>query len=192
MTNRMFVGYITRLQKALASVDYEVVARILSILETAEANGRSIFIAGNGGSAANASHFAVDLGKLASDRSSRCFRAISLSDCVPWITASSNDSGYNSIFARQLQSLSRPEDVLICVSVSGRSPNILAAIQWARTHKLVTVLLSGAPGVPLGDLAHSPDVNLIIPECHYGVVEDVHMAVLHMLCYSLAKDETLL
>ncbi len=177
--------YIAAQQRALSSVTPAQLAPLIETLREAHRNDRQIFVIGNGGSASNASHFAVDLGKGASDKLPRRFRVQSLTDNTAWITAIGNDYSYDDIFVRQLQNFARPGDVLITASVSGNSPNLVKAFQWAQDTGLKTIALVGSKRGRLADLGtESGHQVIVIDDTHYGRVEDVQMNILHMLCYA--------
>ncbi len=177
--------YIAAQQRALSSVTPAQLAPLIETLREAHQKDRQIFIIGNGGSASNASHFAVDLGKGASDKLPRRFRVQSLTDNTAWITAIGNDYSYDDIFVRQLQNFARPGDVLITASVSGNSPNLVKAFQWAQDTGLKTIALVGSKRGRLADLGtESGHQVIVIDDTHYGRVEDVQMNILHMLCYA--------
>lgn len=173
--------YIAAQQRALSTISAAQLAPLIETLREAHKNDRQIFAIGNGGSAANASHFAVDLGKGASDKLARRFRVLSLTDNTSWITAIGNDYSYDDIFLRQLQNYARRGDVVITASVSGNSPNLVKAFQWAKENGVKTIALVGAKRGKLADLA---DQAIVIGDTHYGRVEDVQMNILHMLCYA--------
>jgi D-sedoheptulose 7-phosphate isomerase len=143
-----------------------------------------LFACGNGGNAANASHFATDLGKGASAVTPRPFRVLSLTDNTPWLTAIGSDFAYEDVFVRQLENHAESGDVLLVSSVSGGSPNLVAAVRWAREHGLVTMALTGAKRGAVADLV---DHLLVVPDTHYGRVEDAQMSVLHMICYAIIE-----
>ena len=124
-------NYIAAQHRAVDSIPLDAVAKATETVRIAWENDRQIFAIGNGGSAANASHFATDLGKGSSDAVGKRFRVQSLTDNLAWITALGNDYSYEEIFSRQLANYARPEDVLIVVSVSGNSPNLVKALDWA-------------------------------------------------------------
>ena len=147
---------------------------------------RQIFAIGNGGNAASASHFATDLGKGASDKMARRFRILTLADNMPWLTALANDYCYDDVFVRPLQNYARPGDVLIGSSVSGSSPNLVRAFEWARQNDLRTIALVGAKRGPMAELAEQ---TLVIDDTHYGRVEDAQMTIYHMLCYAFMEGE---
>ncbi len=177
--------YISQQQKALDSIDANQVAGITKILKEAHENGRQIFVFGNGGSAANASHFATDLGKGSSDTLGKRFRVLSLNDNVSWMTAISNDYSYEDVYQRQLENYAVPGDVVLTMSVSGNSPNLVKAFNWAKEHQLTTIALVGAKRGALADLAQH---CIVIDSEHYGRVEDAHMGICHMLCYAFMEN----
>jgi D-sedoheptulose 7-phosphate isomerase len=173
--------YLEAQKRAVDSLDPAMLAGLVETLRTAWREDRQVFAIGNGGSAANASHFAVDLGKGASDVLPRRFRVLSLTDNVPWLTALGNDYAYDDVFVRQLACYGRPGDVLIAASVSGNSPNLVKAFEWATAHGLRTVALVGARRGRLAELAAQA---VVVGDTHYGRVEDVHMHILHLICYA--------
>jgi D-sedoheptulose 7-phosphate isomerase len=177
-------GYVAQQKAALDSIDLVAVGRLVERLRRAVAEDRQIFVFGNGGSAANASHFATDLGKGASDVSPSRFRILSLNDNTAWMTALGNDYSFEDVFLRPLQNYARPGDLALCMSVSGNSPNLVRAMRWARENGLVTVALVGAKR---GGLADIVEHLLVIPDAHYGRVEDAQMTICHMLSYAFME-----
>jgi len=177
-------SYLESQKRAVDSLDVKQLAGLVATLKEAYDGDRQIFVAGNGGSAANASHFAVDLGKGASDKLGRPFRVLSLTDNTAWITALGNDYSYDEIFVRQLRNYGRAGDVFIGVSVSGNSPNLVKAHEWARDHGLRTIALVGAKRGRMAELAEQV---VVVGDTHYGRVEDVQMHVLHLLCYAFME-----
>lgn len=176
--------YLAAHHRALESLrSGDIAALVATLRDVHQADGQ-VFVIGNGGSAANASHFAVDLGKGASDKLGRRFRVLSLTDNTPWITALGNDYSYDDIFLRQLQNYGRRGDVVIAISVSGNSPNCVKALEWARGNGLRTLCLVGAKQ---GRMAALGDQTVVIQDTHYGRVEDVQMTILHMLCYAFME-----
>jgi len=178
--------YVQAQNATLSSVPVEAVARLVELLRQAQAEDRQVFICGNGGSAANASHFATDLGKGASDKLGKRFRVLSLTDNVAWMTALGNDYAYEDIFAGQLQNFARPGDLLLSISVSGNSPNCVKALAWAKKNGVKTLVIVGAKR---GRMAEVADEAIVINETHYGRVEDVHMNLLHMACYAFIEGK---
>src|SRR5438552_15595969 len=181
---RWISEYIRAQKAAHDSIPMESVGQIIEQLQEALEQERQIFVFGNGGSAANASHFATDLGKGASDKLGKRFRALSLNDNVSWMTALSNDYKYEDVFVGQLQNYGRSGDVALSMSVSGNSPNCVKALEWARKNGLRTVALVGAKRGRMADIAEQV---IVINDTHYGRVEDAHMGICHMLCYAFME-----
>lgn len=177
-------NYLQAQHRAVDSLPVEKIAAAIETLREAWRQDRQIFAIGNGGSAANCSHFTTDLGKCSSDATGHPFRVLSLTDNTAWITALGNDYAYEDVFLRQLQNYGRAGDVLIGVSVSGNSPNCVKAFQWAKEHGLRTIALVGGKR---GQLAELADQTIVVEETHYGRVEDVQMHVLHMFCYAFVE-----
>ncbi|HWQ93461.1 MAG TPA: SIS domain-containing protein [Clostridia bacterium] len=176
--------YIRAQKAAHDSIPVELVARLIQTMRSALRESRHIFVFGNGGSAANAAHFATDLGKGASDKVGARFRVLSLSDNVSWMTALANDYAYEDVFLGQLQNFARPGDVALAISVSGNSPNCVKALQWAKDHGLQTTALVGGKR---GRMAEIADQVIVINDTHYGRVEDAQMGICHMLCYAFME-----
>lgn len=182
--------YLGQIATSLLAVPQRPLAAIGQALwETYERDG-TIFVCGNGGSAATASHFACDLGKWTAHSGCRRVRALALTDNLPTITAWSNDQNYSDIFIEQLRAHYRPGDMLVAISGSGNSPNVLRAIEWANQNDAATVGLVGFDGGALATMAryvlHID--NYVMPQ-----VEDIHMALCHALAVNLgAQIEQLL
>src|SRR4051795_7586240 len=122
--------YLQDQKSAIDSIPVDEVAKLIQKLHDALQEDRQIFVFGNGGGAANASHFITDLGKGASDKTHKRFRCLSLNDNMPWITAIGNDYSFDDIFKRQLENYAKPGDLVMVMSVSGSSPNLVSAIKW--------------------------------------------------------------
>lgn len=180
--------YILQHKKAIDSISVPDVSLLIEKLRTALKEDRQIFVFGNGGSGSNASHFVTDLGKSASDKTFRRFRCLSLNDNVAWMTAIGNDYRYEDIFKRQLENYARPGDVVMVLSVSGNSPNLVTAIEWCKNNLVYTIALVGGKG---GRLAALADQVLLINEEHYGRAEDAQMTICHMICYAFIENERL-
>ena len=170
--------YIDDLCCVLRNLPLDNLARALETLEKAFAERRMVFLAGNGGSAATASHMAQDLVKGVVQEGGRGYRAIALSDNVPLITAIANDEDYSQIFARQLASLGQTGDVLIVFSGSGNSANIVRAVEVAQQMRITTIAFLGMGG---GQVAKMADVPVVVPSDDYGPIEDVHMMFDHLV-----------
>jgi len=181
---RWIQDYLTAQKAALDSIPVGTVARWVEHLRKALLEERQIFVFGNGGSAANASHFITDLGKGASDAVGRRFRCLSLNDNVSWLTALGNDYSYEEVFRHQLMNYGRAGDIALGLSVSGNSPNLVRAMEWAKEHGLLTLALVGGKK---GKLATLVDEAIVIEDTHYGRAEDAQMGVCHMLCYAFME-----
>jgi D-sedoheptulose 7-phosphate isomerase len=179
-------NYVRAQKAALDSISLSAVARLVETLRRALREDRQVFVFGNGGSASNASHFATDLGKGASDKLGKRFRVLSLNDNVSWMTAIGNDYAYEDVYLRQLQNYARPGDVVLALSVSGNSPNVVKAVEWARQQGLETI---GLVGARRGQLAEVAEEVITIDSGHYGRVEDAQMGICHMLCYAFIEGE---
>jgi D-sedoheptulose 7-phosphate isomerase len=176
--------YVAQQKAALDSIPLDQVAEVIDILRRAHQEDRQIFIFGNGGSASNSSHFITDLGKGSSDKLSKRFRCLSLNDNISWITALGNDYSYEEVYSRQLMNFARPGDVVLTLSVSGSSPNLVKAFEWAAKNGLQTIALVGAKR---GRLAQIAQKVIVIDSQHYGRVEDAQMGICHMLCYAFME-----
>jgi D-sedoheptulose 7-phosphate isomerase len=177
--------YLSAQKTAHESIPVETVAQLIQTLREALKQDRQIFVFGNGGSAANASHFATDLGKGASDKTGKRFRVLSLNDNVSWLTALANDYAYEDAYVGQLQNYGKAGDVAIGISVSGNSPNCVKALEWAKNSGLRTIALVGARRGRMAELAEQV---IAINDTHYGRVEDAQMAICHLLCYAFMEN----
>lgn len=177
--------YVRGQQAALEAIPAQAVGQLIERFKQAFKEDRQIFVFGNGGSASNCSHFATDLGKGASDKLGKPFRVISLNDNVSWMTALGNDYAYEDIFVRQLANYARPGDMVMALSVSGNSPNVVKALDWARKHELHTIALVGAKRGRMAEIAQ--DV-VVVDSQHYGRVEDAEMTICHLICYAFMEN----
>jgi D-sedoheptulose 7-phosphate isomerase len=175
-------SYFGCLSQTVKRLPFESIDRIASILLGAYDAGHMVYLFGNGGSAALASHFACDLGKGTLNGSGKRFRVLALTDNVPLMTAWANDSGYEDIFAEQLANLVRPEDVAFAISGSGNSPNVLRALAVARAAGAITVGLSGFQGGKMKELC---DVCMVVPSDNMQIIEDLHVCAAHALFTSI-------
>jgi D-sedoheptulose 7-phosphate isomerase len=166
--------------QAIETIDLEKVNQAIQVLIRARDEDRHIFVCGNGGSASTASHFVCDMVKGASFNREKRFRIMALTDSLPTITAYSNDVCYECVFVEQLKNFAEPGDVLMAISGSGNSPNVLRAVEYANEIGCRTIALSGRNGGKLGPLAQ---LNIQASNPHMGRIEDVHMIVMHMICY---------
>jgi D-sedoheptulose 7-phosphate isomerase len=178
--------YKADLLSAIESIDLARVGEAIALLAQARDEGRRIFTCGNGGSASTASHFATDMLKGASFGYDKRFRILALTDSLPTITAYSNDVSYECVFVEQLKNFAEPGDVLIAVSGSGNSPNVLRAVEYANSIGCRTIGLCGRDGGALGKLA---GLSLHVAHPHMGRIEDAHLIMLHMIGYYFMEQE---
>lgn len=173
--------YLADIHQALDQVSLPTVERLVALLIDAARTGKSVFFVGNGGSAATASHFACDLGKGTRTAGAARFRAVALTDNVPLLTAWANDVAYEDVFAEQLRNLCQPGDILIAISGSGMSPNILKAAAVARDAGATVVAMTGDGGA----LGPGSDLWISTPASCIEQVEDLHLIVEHLVCCQL-------
>jgi D-sedoheptulose 7-phosphate isomerase len=179
--------YKTELLKALDTVDLNLVNQAIELFKDARANGRHIFVCGNGGSASTASHFACDIVKGASYNRNQRFRIMALTDQLATITAYANDVSYDSVYVEQLRNFAQPADLVMGISGSGNSPNVLRALEYANSIGCRTIALTGRDGGKLGPLAQ---LNIQVGAPHMGRIEDAHMIVCHMIGYYFMDGES--
>ncbi|MCW8130598.1 MAG: SIS domain-containing protein [Planctomycetota bacterium] len=179
-------GYLEKLSALLKSLDPKEVEAVGKLLHQARDEGRQVFVLGNGGSAALASHVAVDLGKGCSRGREKRFKVLSLTDNTPWMTALSNDISYDDVFAEQLANYARKGDVLLAISGSGNSKNVLKALELANRMGLETVGISGFKG---GKLKPMVKHHVQVSSEHMGLIEDAQLIVCHILVYGFMDVE---
>jgi D-sedoheptulose 7-phosphate isomerase len=170
--------YFSELEQMVQAISLPHLETILHMLEEAYRNGHRIFIMGNGGSAATASHFALDLAKNTIMPGIPRLKAISLTDHVPLITAWSNDIAYEHIFSEQLANMIEPGDVTIGISTSGNSPNVINALNLAKQYRASTIGLLGAKGGKIKDMV---DAYILVPGQNIEQEEDGHMILAHVI-----------
>jgi D-sedoheptulose 7-phosphate isomerase len=178
--------YRQALLQAIAALPADRIEQAIEWLKQARDEDRTIFTCGNGGSASTASHFVCDMLKGASFNRRKRFRIMALTDSLPTLTAYSNDVAYDVVFVEQLKNFARPGDVLIAISGSGNSPNVLRAAEYANAAGLKTIGLTGRDGGQLGRLSQ---LEINVPEPHMGRIEDGHMIVCHMIAYYFMDRE---
>jgi D-sedoheptulose 7-phosphate isomerase len=186
MVNQFLEDYRKQLVGSLEAIDLAKIAEFIRILERARDEERAIFVFGNGGSAATASHFAVDMVKGASYGRAKRFRIMALTDQVGTITAYANDVGYDVVFEQHLRNFARPGDVVVAISGSGNSPNVLRAVEYANSIGCTTIGLAGFDG---GQLARLAAHALVVPSFHMGRAEDAHLFACHLICYYFMEAE---
>ena len=184
-------NYLAKHIQVIQALNQNDVVRLIKIVNNVYQASRQIFIIGNGGSAATASHLAVDLGQCASlararSKSAKRFKVFTPADQTIWVTSLANDLSYADIFAEQIKNFAQRGDLLIALSVSGNSPNILKAVKYARQNGLKTVGLTGDRKGKLTKLVHLP---IIVPSKHYGHVQDGHDIITHILSYYFIENK---
>lgn len=180
----MIATWLEEVAAVLRMVNAQEVVSAAGALEGVRARGGVIYVAGNGGSAATASHLALDLQKAARANGGTGTRALALSDSIGLLSAWANDEGFERVFAEQLDVLASPADAVVVISVSGSSPNLVALLEAARRKGLVSVGLLGRDGGRARAMVNYP---IIVPSDNYGWVESVHVVLHHMLTYSLRE-----
>lgn len=176
--------YIESQIRVLRELPVKDIARFVNIVQQALEDNKQLIMFGNGGNAASSSHFAADMGKGASDAIGRRFRVLSLNDNLSWLTAIGNDYAYEDVFYRQLENMAQAGDVLICGSVSGNSPNCVKAFEWGQQNGLTSVAITSSRKGRLAEIAALP---IVVPDEHYGRVEDVQMMIYHMVAFAFME-----
>lgn len=182
--------FLDRVGEELGKIDPAQVQALADAVHACYRDGRTVFVIGNGGSGSNASHFCEDLGKgtlrredFDNDKKKR-LRILSLTDNTPYILAWANDEGFDRVFLEQLKNLAGPGDLLVAISGSGNSPNILRAVEWANRHDMVTFGCTGFAGGKLQTLARH---NLHVPLDDMGIVESIHLTAFHWVVDDLHR-----
>jgi D-sedoheptulose 7-phosphate isomerase len=170
------LSYFEELSATIQKLPLPAIDRLVRVFLEAYKDHRTIFLFGNGGSAALASHMACDLGKGTAPEVGKRLRAVALTDNVALLTAWANDSRYEDIFAEQLENLLEPGDVACAISGSGNSPNILAALSFARQAGAVTAGITGFQG---GKMKCLCDVCVVVPSDNMQIIEDLHVSISH-------------
>ncbi|MGB5844103.1 MAG: SIS domain-containing protein [Anaerolineales bacterium] len=174
--------YIDELKMTLDQLSEEVIEQVLDILHEARLDNRQVFILGNGGSASTASHFVCDLGKNTRVQGTPNFRVMGLTDNMALFSALANDEGYENVFSQQLGNHLQPGDVVIGISTSGNSPNVINAMHFANTMGAQTI---GFTGFTSGDLGSMVDIDLHVPSHSIEQVEDIHLVLEHLITKAL-------
>lgn len=184
---KWYTSYLSELLAGL-SLNVAAIEEVIKIFQATRANGKIIFLIGNGGSAATCSHFAEDLcyGTLAKGK--KPFKALSLMDNTAYMTALANDKGYEDIFVGQLETLFCAGDALVAISASGNSPNLIKAVEYANNNGGTTIGIVGFNGGRLKDICHHC-VHVKTMKGEYGPVEDIHLMLVHLITTYLAFSE---
>jgi D-sedoheptulose 7-phosphate isomerase len=181
LPNRDFSAgvYMAELTSALRELDHVTIERMAWAMVDAHSTGRTVFICGNGGSSAVATHWAADLSKLTALPGQPRLRVMSLTDSASTITAAANDFDYSEIFADQLRTFMAPGDVVIGISTSGRSPNVLRAMEYANQHGGISIGITGQAGQALKAIA---SLTLVVASTSVQRIEDVAGVAAHLAC----------
>jgi D-sedoheptulose 7-phosphate isomerase len=181
-------AYFQSLSNIIPRLPYASIEQIAAAITHATGEGQTIFVFGNGGSAATASHVVCDLGKTVTENSeSRRLKVMALTDNVPLMTAWANDAGYEHVFSEQLKNFVAPRDVVFAISCSGDSPNILQALKTARDARAITVGTAGYEG---GKMKALCDICAVIPSRNMQIIEDLQHAVAHSI-FSVVRENLL-
>ena len=180
-----FDAYAEEMSRAAKTIESGSLDRAAEVLARAYSRGARMFSCGNGGSAAIANHAQCDHVKNVRTATDLTPQVLSLSTNVELLTAVANDMGYENVFVYQLQSQAEPGDVLLAVSSSGRSPNIVRALTWARDHGLHTIAITGFDG---GDARTVAEVSIHVDCTNYGIIEDLHQSVMHALAQYIRQS----
>lgn len=176
--------YIRNISRTLNELPLDRINDAVTVLNEARQKGRSVFIFGNGGSAATASHFASDLAKGAICRGQNRIKATAFTDNVPLLTAWANDTAYENIFAEQVENFAGPGDIVIAISGSGNSPNILRGIQAGKQKGAYVIGLTGFDGGKMKDMV---DLSIVVPNHNMEQVEDMHLMIEHIITSCLRR-----
>jgi D-sedoheptulose 7-phosphate isomerase len=184
---RVAAEYVRSFEELLRRIDLDAVERVVDHLRAARDRGRTVFVAGNGGSAATASHWVNDLGKATKRSGCPMMRVMCMTDNTSWLTALANDEGYDRVFSGQLENFAEAGDVLIVISASGNSANLVKAVELARERGLVTVGLLGFDGGALRELVDE-HLWVVTEKGAYGPVETAHSVLCDILTTCLMAD----
>lgn len=176
--------YLDGVQQTLDLLPTEVIREVISTLHEARQRKSTVFIMGNGGSASTASHFVCDLAKNTRVAGWPDFRVIGLADNMALVSAYGNDEGYHNVFARQLAAFVEAGDVVIAISTSGNSPNVLEAVRIANEARAFTIAFTGFDGGALSSLV---DLDVHVPSDRIEQVEDIHLILEHLICSTLRE-----
>jgi D-sedoheptulose 7-phosphate isomerase len=174
--------YISSLQKTISELSIDAIEEVVDILHEARLSKKQIFIMGNGGSASTASHFVCDLAKNIRKEGWPHFKVIGLSDNMAIFSAYANDEGYENVFSQQLENLIQNGDIVIGISASGNSPNVLNAMSVAKKYNAETIGFTGFDGGKLGNMVK---YHIHIPNNNYGQIEDIHLVLEHITIHAL-------
>ena len=178
MESQLIDDYFSEVIRSIQNLPRQELLKVIDILRTARMEGKTVYVFGNGGSAATASHMVCDFGKNTRQPEKPSLKIVALNDNMATFSAYANDEGYERVFVEQLITLANPGDVALAISGSGNSPNVLLAVEAARQIGMVTVGLIGFEGGKLKDLV---ETCVIVPSDDIAAVEDVHMVIDHVI-----------
>jgi D-sedoheptulose 7-phosphate isomerase len=179
--------YIDNIKDVLDRLPYKEIQEVIRVLWEARLAHRQIFIMGNGGSGSTASHFVCDLAKNTQSEGLPPYKVLGLNDNIPLMLAYANDEGYENVFARQLESLVQPQDVVIALSGSGNSKNVIKAVEVARKCSAKTIAFTGFDGGKLGPMV---DISVCVPSDSMPQIEDIHLILEHIISNILREGDT--
>lgn len=183
--------YVSYLSELLLNLDFKAIEKVIEVFQKARANGKTIFFVGNGGSAATCSHFAEDLAYGTLMGGKEPFKALSLAENVAYITALANDEGYENVFVGQLKNLFKQGDVIVGISGSGNSLNVIKAIEYANSNGGISIGLLGFDGGRMKEICHYY-IHVKTVKGEYGPVEDLHLILNHLITtylkFAIAKE----
>ncbi len=183
--SQIIEAYLAEMRQTLLSLPVEDIVNMVRVLQAARVQRKQVFLFGNGGSAATASHLAVDFSKGTISSGKPRLRAIALTDNLPLITAWANDVSYDDVFSQQLQHQADPGDVAMGISSSGKSPNVIKALKTAKSLGATTIALTGCDG---GHLKGLVDICIMVPDNRVGQIEDVHLMLGHIVTTCLRNE----
>ncbi len=186
MLDAFLRSYQSDVLRTIQNIDLEKVSQVIEIFKEARAQGRRIFLCGNGGSFSTASHFVTEMVKSASYNRPTRFRIMTLGESFPTLTAYSNDHSYECAFAEHLKNFAEPGDIVMALSGSGNSPSVVQALECATEIGCRTVALTGRDGGKLGRIAQ---LHINSAQQTMGKIEDSHMVIMHMICYYFMEEE---
>ena len=184
MDAQIIDDYLTELKRSIDMLPHQDIQKVIDILRSARVEGKTVYVFGNGGSAATASHMVCDFSKNTRQPGKPRLKSVALNDNMPSLSAYANDEGYDRVFVEQLITLANPGDVALAISGSGNSPNVLIALEAARQIGMVTIGLTGFEGGKLKDLV---ETCVIVPSDNIACVEDAHLVIDHILTTSLLQ-----
>jgi len=183
---KIVLEYLKSIADIIDKLDIENISEMIEAIKLAYQDDKRIFVFGNGGSSATANHFACDFGKNAIQNENNKIKVISLSNSISSITAYGNDMGFDTVFEEQLKNLMHNGDLVLCISASGNSPNIMRAAEYAKKRDGIVIGLTGFSGGKLKELS---DINVNVASDSYEKIEDIHLIITHIIVYWFKKNQ---